>query len=281
MKRFVISAVLVLLAAALGIASNFTPTVATALESKRYVALGDSVAAGLGLPQGPGIPEEQACGRSPQAYPQQVAASLNMTLEHYACSGAKVDEGIYDPQDVNGNKLQPQLDRAFAAGTPDLITMTIGANDARWSQFVRDCYIWRCGSAWDDARASAYLLDLRWELYLTLSSIQQRSGANPPQVIFTGYFTPLSTSAPSCNDTRNFTVAEMNWLNGQAAALNQVISDAVSWYDFAEYVPIDFSGHELCTSSPWVQGNQDPVPFHPTAAGQSAMARAVTGAIRD
>jgi lysophospholipase L1-like esterase len=282
MKRFFVSSTLVLLAAVLGIASNFSPSVATALESKRYVALGDSVAAGLGLPQGPGIPEEQACGRSAQAYPNQVAKNLNVPVEHYACSGAKVDEGLYGPQEVGGNELTPQLDRAFAAGTPDVITVTIGANDLRWSQFVRDCYVWRCGSSFDDARASAYLLDLRWELYLTMQSIQQRSGTtNPPKVFFTGYFLPLSTTAPSCTDTQNFSAAEIDWLNTKAAALNQVISDAVSWYGFAEYVPVDFTGHEICTSNPWVQSSQDPAPFHPTAGGQAAMARAVTAAIKN
>ncbi|MEK7152643.1 MAG: SGNH/GDSL hydrolase family protein, partial [Patescibacteria group bacterium] len=254
------------------------PSIATALESNRYVALGDSVAAGAGLPPGVGITEEQGCARSEQAYPYKVAASLGMSLEHLACSGAKVDEGLYGPQEVNGTAIEAQLDRAFAAGTPDLITVTIGANDARWSQFVSDCYTWRCGSHWDDARISAYLLDLRWELYLTLTNIQQRSDGTMPKVLFTGYFTPLSLAAPNCNDTRNITTDEITWLNTQVAALNQQISDAVSWYGFATYVPIDFSGHELCTANSWIQGVQDPAPFHPTAAGQTAMARAILAA---
>ena len=281
MKRFLVSMVLVIMAAAAGITLNFSPKVATALESKRYVALGDSVAAVLGLVQGSSTPEDQACGRSTQAYPQQVAANLSLTVEQYACSGAKVDEGLYGPQEVSGNQLTPQLDRAFAAGTPDLMTVTIGANDARWSQFVRDCYTWRCGSRWDDARVSAYLLDLRWELYQTMQYIQRHGGAHPPKVLFTGYFLPLSTTAPSCIDTRNFSTAEIDWLNNQAKALNQVIADAVSWYSFAEYVPIDFSGHELCTSDPWVQGFQDPAAFHPTAGGQTTMAKAVTAAAKN
>lgn len=280
LKRLGISMVVVLFAAVTGVIGSFNPRTATALDSRRYVALGDSVAAGLGLQQTPDVPEELPCGRSAKAYPRLIAAQLDMPLEHYACSGAKVDEGLYGPQDLGDFTVRPQLERAFEAGTPDLMTVTIGANDARWSQFVRDCYVWRCGSALDDARATAYLLDLRWELYLTLEQIKRQSGAHQPRVYFSGYFVPLSPSAPSCTDTTNFSTAEMQWLNQQATALNQVIEDAVSWYGFAEFVPIDFSGHEICTGDPWVQGSQDTAPFHPTANGQKAMARQVLAAIR-
>ena len=35
-----------------------------------------------------------------------------------------------------------------------------------------------------------------------------------------------------------------------------------------------FSGHELCTANPYVQGPDDPAPLHPTAAGGLAIALA-------
>jgi lysophospholipase L1-like esterase len=281
MKRFLLPLVLVVFATITGVAFSFNPAVATAIGSSgnRYVALGDSVAAGAGLPQGIGIPEEQACGRSEQAYPYRVAAAQGMHVEHLACNGAKADEGLYGPQTVGGNKLTPQLDRAFATGTPDLVTVTIGANDARWAQFAAKCYQWNCGSSFDDLLVGAYLLDLRWELYLTLNKIKNLSGPTPPQVMFTGYFTPFNPAGLSCADTRNFTPAEMAWMNTQAAKLNQVISDSVSGYGFASYVPVDFSGHELCSGSPWIQGLQDSAPLHPTAHGQAAIARAVSAAV--
>ena len=44
----------------------------------------------------------------------------------------------------------------------------------------------------------------------------------------------------------------------------------------------DFSGHELCTSSSYVQGPSDPAPLHPNARGQLVIAladeRALLGA---
>ena len=35
-----------------------------------------------------------------------------------------------------------------------------------------------------------------------------------------------------------------------------------------------FTGHELCTAVPWVQGPSDPAPLHPNAAGELAIALA-------
>lgn len=281
MKRKILSLVLVLLATVTGVTFSLSPAAATALESNRYVAMGDSVAAGAGLMAMTNTPEDQLCARSSSAYPHRVSRALGMSLEHLACSGAKADEGLYGEQEREGTTLAPQLDSAFAAGTPDLITITIGANDVRWAEFVQQCYAWDCGGAVDDGLASAYLLDLRWELYRTLRGIKHRSMDFMPRVILTGYFTPLSTTAPSCADTRNFSTQEITWLNTQAAALNQVIAQAASWYSFVEYVPVDFSGHELCTAHPWVQGVADPAPFHPTVVGQMAYSRAVLSAIRN
>jgi hypothetical protein len=76
------------------------------------------------------------------------------------------------------------------------------------------------------------------------------------------------------------TAAEAQWLNDQLATLNQTILSAASGYSFARYAPVDFSGHELCTSRPWVQGINSSAPLHPTAAGQRAIAQAVLQAAR-
>jgi lysophospholipase L1-like esterase len=283
MKRYLLSVVLAVFATVTGVVFSFNPAVATAVGSdgNRYVALGDSVAAGAGLPQGIGIPEEQACARSEQAYPYKVAAAQGMYVEHLACSGAKVDEGLYGPQAVSGNSIPPQLDRAYASGTPDLITVTIGANDARWAQFVAQCFQWDCGSSVDNARVAVYLADLRWELYQTMVKIRNLSGNTPPQVIFTGYFVPFNPAGPSCADTRNFTAAEMTWMNAQVSKLNQVIRRSVAHYTFATYAPVDFAGHEVCSSDPWIQGVQASAPMHPTAAGQTAMAHAVSAVMTE
>jgi lysophospholipase L1-like esterase len=281
MKRIFVSCALIVAATVAGVAFSLKPATATAVgdEGSRYVALGDSVAAGAGLPPSVSAPEEQACARSDQAYPFAVATAVGKIVEHYACSGAKVDEGIYGRQTVGPNRLTPQLNRAFALGTPDLITMTVGANDARWAEFVSKCYQFSCGSRFDNAMVTALLADLKLELHYTLSKITYLSDGTPPQTILTGYFIPFNSSNVSCAETRNFTQAEMTWMNAQVARLNKAISNTAAWYGFADYVPIDFSGHELCSNDPWIQGIQAPAPMHPTAAGQAAMARAVIAAV--
>lgn len=277
MKRLIRLVAAVVLA--VGFAAGLASQQATAASSyQNYVALGDSVAAGAGLPLTSNQGEDLLCARSGDAYPHAVAAQLGTQVTQLSCSGAKVDEGIYGKQRVSGPNLEPQLERAFEGGTPDLITITIGANDMRWAQFLRDCYTWRCGSSWDDARVAAYLADLSIELNWTFHKINTLSNGHPPKVVITGYFNPLDPDK-TCSDLDGITTKEVNWLNQQHQSMNEVIEYAAAWYDYVQYVPVDFSGHELCSSDPWVQGRADAAPVHPTAEGQRAIAGAIVGAL--
>ncbi len=277
MKRLILVSVTVVTAL---IAAFITaPTTYALPTSPSYVALGDSIAAGAGLPITGGSTEDTVCARSAQAYPYQVAAGLGTSVTHLACSGAKVDEGIYGEQQRGGLEIAPQLDRAFQAGTPDLITVTIGANDARWLQFVQSCYVWTCDTRSQSALLKVYRADLRIELAYMLSKIKQASSGTPPTVLLSGYFAPFSTL--DCVETDRITNTEQAWLKKQASALNQAIRSVVPYYSFAQYVPIDFTGHELCSADSWVQGINDSVPFHPTAEGQTAIAEAFLAAVRD
>lgn len=249
---------------------TLAPSTARAVSS--YVALGDSVAAGAGLPSfDTPTTEDELCDRSPYAYPYYVAAALGSSVTNFACSGAKIDEGIYDEQTRRGTDITPQLDRAFENGTPELITMTIGANDARWTQFIRDCYVWRCGSTFDNGRAKVYRTDIRIELYLTLQQISQRSSGAPPQVLLSGYYAPFPPE--DCTEISQVTSTEQAWLSSQTTALNQAIQSVLPYFSFARYVPVNFAGHELCSADPWIQNRNDEAPFHPTITGQSAIAQ--------
>ena len=258
----------IILSIALALAGALTPLPAYA-TSGAYATLGDSVAAGAGLGDG-----DKPCDRSTEAYPYAVAASTGLPLEHLACTGAKVDEGLYGDQARGGVTLPAQIPQAFSNGTPSLITMTIGANDARWTQFIRQCYYIRCGYRIDSARFAAYLADLKLELNIALADIRTKSDTAPPQVIVTGYYQPFSSTTP-CIDTNRLTSTEIAWLNRRTELLNQAISGTVSKYSFATFAPISFAGHELCSSDPWIQSATDTAPFHPTASGQAAIASAV------
>lgn len=247
---------------------SFTNSQALHATSGAYAALGDSVAAGAGLPS-----TDTTCKRSSEAYPYGVASATGLSLQHVACSGAKVDEGIYGSQKVRGNELPTQLDQALSGGTPSLITLTIGANDTRWTRFIRQCYYITCGSKFDTGHFNTYLADLKLELNIAIAKISTMSDGNPPQAIVTGYYNPLSKA--NCSDTDGLTSKEISWLKARTSSLNSAISSVVSKYSYAKYASTSFSGHGLCSDEPWVQGLNDPMPFHPNAAGQQAIARSV------
>lgn len=267
----------------IGGALAFAPVVASAqsVTPMKYAALGDSIAAGAGLPLMTGASnEDKACARSDAAYPHLLAQYLHATLSHIACSGATVSD-LYGSQTAQGLNLTPQIDAAFAGGKPDAITLTIGANDLNWSQVISQCYATTCGTSWTQNAALAVARGyLRIKLAAALFDIEQKSNFQPPKVIVASYFAPFSTSAPACVDTQGVTASEMQWVNGQEAKLDQAIESVSDLFgDMTTYVPVNFSGHELCTADPWIQGLRAAAPFHPTIAGQAAIAKAVEAAL--
>lgn len=233
-----------------------------------YAALGDSVAAGLGLNG------TTQCGQSSQAYPYYVANTGGYSLIDAACSGATAGD-LFTRQGVSGPNLPPQLDTAFASGTPTLITITAGANDVRWADFIYKCYRSECGTTTDTYAANALLTAMQLKLYYAFSEIQQRSNGTPPTVIVTGYYNPLSSRCLS--QQNQVTRQELRWLNSQREALNQTIQNVAASYPFVRYAPLNFTGHDICSSQPWVQGLSAPAPLHPNSTGQAAIARAVMG----
>lgn len=242
-------------------------------RTKVYAALGDSVAAGLGLKKASGATSRDVqCGRSPQAYTTTIARATNLPIINAACSGATAGDMVTE-QGVSGPNIPPQLDAAFAQGTPELMTITAGANDAHWRGFLRACYATNCATSTSTTAANAYLVSLQLKLYYMFYAIQSRSaGTPPPRVYVTGYYNPLSDS---CLGSR-ISNTEMIWLNAEAKALNQTIQNVTNAFSsFATFVPVSFAGHDICSSSPWVQGLNGKAPFHPTATGQQAIAKAI------
>jgi lysophospholipase L1-like esterase len=253
-------------------------TGATTEAAQGYVALGDSVAAGLGLPEGTtATSQDMQCGRSPAAYPSLVAARLNLKLTNLACSGATAGD-LVTQQNMNGPNPNAQLSGALTNGTPQLITITVGANDAHWANFIRNCYTSDCASAASTFTANTLLRTMQVKLAFALQSIQTRVDDNSsaqPQVLITGYYNPISSN---CISTQ-VTPAEVAWLTKETAALNQALRDVASQYQFATFVPISFAGHDVCSNDPWVQGLSSSAPLHPTARGQLQIANTVLRAL--
>jgi lysophospholipase L1-like esterase len=222
----------------------------------KYAALGDSIAAGYGLNGTFG------CGRSEQAYPYQVARAHNLSLAHVACSGATT-------QDV----MNIQLNQAFAGGTPQLLTITVGANDMQWASYLRKCYAQECGSKGDSADAKVLRTNLEQRYRTILAEIQRRSGGTPPVVVITGYSNPISNY---CKGRQSFvTNKEINWLNSQRNALNSSIRKSMRDYPFVKYASTNFKGHAMCSPESWVQPLNDSGRLHPDAQGQTLIANSI------
>ncbi len=244
------------------------PTPTPPAQVNTYAALGDSVAAGAGLPLASNASmNDQQCDRSPSGYPNLIAAQTGLQFINASCSGAKVGD-LFTDQNVTGGEVQPQLDTAFAGGIPKLLTITAGANDAHWADFVRACYSTTCGTSSYNYVASAYISAMKAKWYIAFSTIQARSHGNPPKVIVTGYYYPFG---PDCVSPQ-LTAAELDWLNSEWRGLNLAIQEVASHYSFVKYVPIDFSRHDVCSADPWVQGPGGIAPLHPTVKGQQVIA---------
>jgi lysophospholipase L1-like esterase len=102
---------------------------ALADEPIRYVALGDSSAAGPLVPNQIDLP----CTRSDHNWPHVVAARIGAILTDVTCSGAKTT-------DLGGRQfgfVAPQYD-ALRPDT-DLVTLAIGANDIDMGTVVPTC----------------------------------------------------------------------------------------------------------------------------------------------
>ena len=276
MKKYALGIIVILILAVGGILAvrhhtkTQTPTKAAVQGS--YVALGDSVAAGVGLSD---PSDSSACDRTNQAYANTVAAGLNLKLTNLACSGATLPAGILGSQNVNNLMAPTQLADLFALPKPNLISLTIGANDAGWTTVIASCYTGVCGTSADSAGVNARLAVMSNNLKTALAGIQTHYGASVPHVVVTGYHQVFPVTSGSCADLTGVDAAEQAWGRQQQAALNATIQSVVSGFSFAVFAPVDFTGHELCSSSSWVQGLGDKEPYHPTADGQAEYARQV------
>src|SRR5580704_19350688 len=123
-----------LLALALGV---LVPA-ASAAAAPQYVALGDSYSSGVGTRVF--YEESGECDRSPDAFGPKIAAAKSYTLSFQACSGAKTTE-------VNEKQL------GTLSASTSLVTITIGGNDAGFSNVIINCalYYFTCGSAISEA----------------------------------------------------------------------------------------------------------------------------------
>lgn len=253
--------------------NNKDTTVPVAQAKPTYIALGDSVAAGIGLPT---ALDSSACNRTKEAYPSDLAIKSAFDVTNIACSGATLEAGILGPQTVNGLALSPQIDQLFSKPQPDFVTITIGANDLSWARWLGKCYTDSCGTADDQQQVDAQVAALQANLRTLFTKISEHYKEAKPKTYITGYHQVFPEQIlTACLELTGIGQSELAWGRQLQNQLNSTIQTVAAEYPFVTFVPIDFSGHELCTVDTWVHGLRDPAPYHPNAAGQQAYAAAV------
>jgi len=119
-----------------------------------------------------------------------------------------------------------------------------------------------------------------------------RAAGRVPEVVFTTYFDPLPDTPVAfaqCPDGAALGAAQLDYMHGLVRNLNGGITGALAdepGTRVADPGP-SFAGHRWCDADPWVYGTSilagdasSTAPFHPTPAGQRAIADAVLGVVR-
>lgn len=152
-----------------------------------------------------------------------------------------------------------------------VIIVSVGADDVEWSIMTRLCV---ASKVCNDKVSTAYFTQLLdsftrsyYQLLGDLANLPQH-----PAVLVNQYYDPFGKTM-SCLNQYGMTAAKANVLVARLGQLNKVLAQGAQAFGFGVVQP-DFTGHELCTQDPYVQGASDPAPLHPTAAGELAIALA-------
>jgi len=226
---------------------------AAAASSVDYVALGDSYSSGVGAPGQTGL-----CLQSSNGYPGQwVSRNSPKSFTNLTCSGAET-----------GDVLSSQAPRIPSGA--DLISITIGGNDAGFASTVLSCQISSdaaCARTVADAE-SAITATLGGKLDTTYAAIKAK--APSARVVVLGYPLLFDTSSSSCGLT-GMSLAKRRSLNGGAQVLDDLIKQRAqaAGFTFSD-VRDEFTGHGICAKSPYLNSLTITPPqnsFHPNKSG--------------
>ena len=126
----------------------------------------------------------------------------------------------------------------------------------------------------NDKVSSAYFSQLlsafTTSYYQLLGDLTNLPGS--PAVLVNEYYSPFGPNI-GCLAKYGLTAAKENVLLARLGQLNTVLAEGAQTFGFGVADP-PFTGHELCTADPYVQGPSDPAPLHPTATGELVIALA-------
>lgn len=250
----------------------FALLASTVQAGERYVSMGSSYAAGLGVaPYQDGAPAR--CTRSTRNYAQQLAAKRGLTLVDVGCSGAKTS-AILQPW----GELPAQID-AVTADTA-LVTVTIGGNDiglvgGLYGASCRKLDEANCAPATTPSEAD--YAALRASMTGIVAAIRQR--APKARIVLVEYPTILPQGACAATPLSD---ADADAARAEAARLSAITREAAASGGATVITTDDFSrGHDACAAQPWMNGYPAPgaAPYHPNLAAMTAIAEALDAAL--
>lgn len=275
-----------LLTVALAIAVLGSPTASAAPKYTDYVALGDSMAAGSGIPSDSG---DIACNRSGNDYPALTARALGVqTFTDVSCAKAALIH-MTTPQIEAG---RPQFD-ALTAHT-DLVTVTMGLNDSSLLPVMAGCGF--VGLLFPGGAPCTVLMNLFGFDYAAglvrvqaprigemLRGIHERSPN--AKLLVVGLPTFLPEAPTDCWPNMPFSYGDVPYLSSLFRDLNTMLREQADG-NGATFVDTDSSskGHDMCqpVGQRWIEGlvpTDRAVPAHPNLAGTQNMSAQIVAAL--
>lgn len=270
----VVPGVVLAVALASGGAEGCAP--ARADGAVRYVALGDSFAAGPLIPHhvdGSGL-----CLRSDHGYPALLAKKLKVrSFRNVSCAGAKIGDL------TSGDS--PQLDAVKRKTT--LVTVSVGGNDIGFARIALTCLSLGVTDPRGAPCRKAFVQNgtdkLRARIDATAPKITKllkriHSRAPRARVVVVGYLRMLPSNGPRCFPELPVADGDVRYLAGVQRKLNAMLAARAGAND-ATYA-VDYApGHDICADRhKWVEGifpGRPAAPVHPNAAGMRATANAI------
>ena len=269
------------------IGSDVAFTALVFVQVHTYAALGDSYSSGEGAPpffMGTETPED-TCHRTYNSYPEQFSQQTNAfstrPIMDVTCSGAVTANIDTTAQGVEGIQLNAVPIR------PTVITITIGGNDLGFDQIAQDCatdyYLYStshitCQQQYTDPNTGQDIVSQRIQavtskLIRVYSALHSKVAANGTVLVLTYPQVLDPSQGPSCL-TEPFLPSDRDWLRAKTHEFDQAIISAANSAGVS-YLNEEgaFSGHEICTASPFTNGvYYPPSPYveyslHPNSAG--------------
>lgn len=257
------------------VAAGWNDPALAAPKSLTIAALGDSYSSGEGNP--PFDQLDPRCRRSNAAWPHLLGTmkpAIRLDL-FAACSGATTD-ALHD----SFKNDPPQLTQLRDLDTPpDVVTITIGGNDAGFSNVIASCFAWKCFWTGNDKIERNLITKILPDV-LSANYEAVKAASPHSRIVVVGYpdVFPSSQRKNTCKWLDSKERRQLTSLNDQ---FNRVIKKAAKDAG-VDFVATDraLRGHEMCTKDSWVAPISLLPPgrdlsAHPTARGQQAIAKVV------